>query len=74
MWLVGSAGNGAAPMIAPSNVIAPQISVSVQGSPGQSPQDQERMGKTVAESAQHHIRTLIAQELRTQMRPGGVLR
>lgn len=72
--LVGNAGSGAAPMIAPSNIIAPQISVSVQGSAGQSPQDQERTGKAVAESVQHHIRTLIAQELRTQMRPGGVLR
>jgi hypothetical protein len=72
--LVGNAGSGGAPMIAPSNVIAPQISVSVQGSPGQSPQDHERMGRAVADSAQHHIRTLIAQELRQQTRPGGVLR
>lgn len=72
--LVGGAGNGGAPMLVPSNVIAPQIAVTVQGSPGQSPQDHERMGKTVADSAQHHIRTLIAQELRQQTRPGGVLR
>ncbi|KYH00123.1 hypothetical protein [Bradyrhizobium sp. DOA1] len=72
----GSAGGGAssAPMIAPSNVIAPQISVSVQGSPGQSSQDHQRMGETIAQAAQHQIKSLIAQELRTQRRPGGVLR
>ncbi|MET4242742.1 hypothetical protein [Bradyrhizobium sp. RT10b] len=72
--LVGGAASAAAPMIAPSNVIAPQISVNVQGSPGASPQDHERMGRSVADSAMHQIRTMIAQELRTQMRPGGVLR
>ncbi|WP_439374948.1 hypothetical protein [Bradyrhizobium sp. DASA03120] len=72
--LVGG-GSPAAPMIAShQNVIAPQIAVTVQGSPGMSAQDHERMGKTVAESAQHHIKTLIAQELRTQRRPGGILR
>ncbi|WP_234680791.1 phage tail tape measure protein [Bradyrhizobium monzae] len=72
--LVGGAGGTAAPMIGPQHVIAPQIAVTVQGSPGQSTQDHERMGKTVAESARHHIMTLIAQELRTQRRPGGILR
>ncbi|MFK4523689.1 hypothetical protein ABIF90_001670 [Bradyrhizobium japonicum] len=70
--LVG-AGSQAAPMVNSGHVIAPQIAVTVQGSPGQSAQDQERTGKMVAESAQHHIRTLIAQELRAQTRPGGTL-
>ncbi|MBR0764149.1 hypothetical protein [Bradyrhizobium japonicum] len=70
--LVG-AGSPSAPMINAGHVIAPQIAVTVQGSPGQSPQDQERVGRMVAESAQHHIRTLIAQELRDQTRPGGTL-
>ncbi|RZN10293.1 hypothetical protein CWO91_13960 [Bradyrhizobium genosp. SA-3] len=72
--LVGGAGSTAAPMIAPSNVIAPQIAVTVQGSPGMSTQDHERMGQTIAQTAQHHIRTLIGQEIRAQMRPGGILR
>ncbi|WP_314945925.1 hypothetical protein [Bradyrhizobium cosmicum] len=72
--LVGNAGSSGAPMISPAHVIAPQISVSVQGSPGQSPQDHQRMGESIAQTAQHHIKTLIAQELRTQRRPGGVLR
>jgi hypothetical protein len=72
--LVGGAGSGATPMIGAPHVIAPQIAVTVQGSPGQSTQDHERMGKTIAESAQHYIRTTIAQELRTQRRPGGILR
>lgn len=70
--LVG-AGSPAAPMVNSGHVIAPQIAVTVQGSPGQSPQDHERTGRAVAESAQHHIRTLIAQELRDQTRPGGTL-
>ncbi|WP_143199056.1 hypothetical protein [Bradyrhizobium sp. NAS80.1] len=72
--LVGGAGSGAAPMIGPQHVIAPQISVNVQGSPGQSAQDHQRMGENIAQAARHHILTLIAQEFRTQMRPGGILR
>ncbi|WP_256807144.1 hypothetical protein [Bradyrhizobium sp. Bra64] len=70
----GLVGSTAAPMIAPSNVIAPQIAVTVQGSPGQSPQDHQRMGETIAQAAQHQIKSLIASELRTATRPGGILR
>lgn len=72
--LVGGAGPGAAPMIAPSNVIAPQIAVTVQGTAGMSDQDHQRTGENVARSIEHQVRTMIAQELRTQRRPGGVLR
>ncbi|MET4217856.1 lambda family phage tail tape measure protein [Bradyrhizobium sp. LB14.3] len=72
--LVGGTGSTAAPMIAPAHVIAPSIAVTVQGSPGQSAQDHQRMGENIAQAAQHQIKTLIAQELRTQRRPGGVLR
>lgn len=72
--LVGGNGSGAAPMIAPSNVIAPSISVTVQGTPGMSDQDHQRTGENVARSIEHQVRTIIAQELRTQRRPGGVLR
>ncbi|WP_426609499.1 hypothetical protein [Bradyrhizobium sp. McL0616] len=71
--LVG-AGSPAAPMVNAGHVIAPQIAVTVQGSPGQSSQDQQRMGESIAEAAQHHIRDLIGRELRQQMRPGGMLR
>ncbi|MHC4051508.1 phage tail tape measure protein [Bradyrhizobium sp. 25ACV] len=72
--LVGNAGSGGAPMIAPSNVIAPQIAVTVQGSPGMSDQDHQRTGENVARSIEHQVRSMIANELRTQRRPGGVLR
>ena len=72
--LVGSVGNSAAPMIAPSNVIAPQIAVTVQGSPGMSDQDHQRTGENIARSLEHQVRSMIANELRTQRRPGGVLR
>jgi hypothetical protein len=72
--LVGNAGSGAAPMIGPSNVIAPSISVTVQGSPGMSDQDHQRTGENIARSLEHQVRSMIAQELRTQRRPGGVLR
>lgn len=72
--LVGGGGSPAAPMIGPQHVIAPQIAVTVQGSPGQSDQDHQRMGETIAQTAQHHIRTMIAAELRTATRPGGILR
>ncbi|GAB9138185.1 hypothetical protein BDS110ZK25_25960 [Bradyrhizobium diazoefficiens] len=71
--LVGT-GSQVAPMIAAGQVIAPQIAVTVQGTPGQSDQDHQRMGETIAQTAQHHIRTMIAAELRTATRPGGILR
>ncbi|GAB9248263.1 phage tail tape measure protein [Bradyrhizobium diazoefficiens] len=71
--LVG-AGSAAAPVINAGHVIAPQIAVTVQGSPGQSPQDHQRMGETIAQAAQHHIRSMIAAEFRTATRPGGILR
>ncbi|MDA9453060.1 hypothetical protein XI00_01930 [Bradyrhizobium sp. CCBAU 21359] len=72
--LVGNAGSAAAPMITPSNVIAPQIAVTVQGTAGMSDQDHQRTGENVARSIEHQVRSMIAQELRTQRRPGGVLR
>ncbi|OAF13920.1 phage tail tape measure C-terminal domain-containing protein [Bradyrhizobium neotropicale] len=72
--LVGG-GSPAAPMIAShQSVIAPSISVSVQGNPGMSEQDHARMGENIAQAAQHHIRTMIADELRTATRPGGWMR
>lgn len=70
--LVGGTGGAGAPMI--SNVIAPQIAVTVQGSPGQSAQEHARMGENIAQAAQHHIKSMIAAELRTATRPGGWLR
>lgn len=70
--LVG-AGSPAAPMVNAGHVIAPQIAVTVQGSPGLSPQDHERTGQAVADSAMHEVRALIAKELRDQTRPGGTL-
>lgn len=70
--LVGG-GSPAAPMVNSGHVIAPSISVNVQGSPGQSTQDHQRMGETIAQAAQDHIRTMIGQELRAQTRPGGTL-
>jgi phage-related minor tail protein len=55
-------------------VIAPSIAVTVQGSPGQSPQDHQRMGETIAKAAQQHIQRTVGDELRKQIRPGGILR
>lgn len=67
-------GGPAAPLVGHSTTIAPSINVSVQGSPGQSEQDHARMGENIAAAASHHIRTMIAAELRTATRPGGILR
>jgi hypothetical protein len=64
-----------APMIGGSQTtIAPSFHVTVQGSPGASPADHAKMGEAVAKAAEHQIRSMIGAELRTQMRPGGVLR
>jgi hypothetical protein len=54
--------------------ISPSIAVTVQGSAGQSPQDHARMGAEVAKAAGAHIQAMIGDELRNQMRPGGILR
>jgi hypothetical protein len=69
--LVGGASS--APMLASGPVIAPSIAVTVQGSPGMSPGDHARMGESIAKAAGDSIKQMIAAELRTQTRPGGVL-
>jgi|GEM_PF-4837500 len=57
-----------------STTIAPTVAVTVQGSPGMSAADHEAMGKRVGDAAMIQIQKMIAKELRTQTRPGGVLR
>jgi hypothetical protein len=54
--------------------ISPSIAVNVQGQPGASPADHAAMGAAIAKAAHETTRALIASELRTQMRPGGILR
>jgi hypothetical protein len=54
--------------------IAPSFSVTVQGQPGASASDHAELGERVAKAAEQSIRKLIASELRTQRRPGGILR
>ncbi|TAI63461.1 hypothetical protein [Bradyrhizobium sp. Leo170] len=71
--LVGSGSD--APMIGGSQTtIAPNIQVSVQGNPGMSSADHQRMGENIGKAAMDTIRGMVAQELRTQTRPGGILR
>lgn len=60
-------------MIGGQTVIAPSIAVTVQGSAGQSSQDHARMGEAVAKAAGDEIKRIVAQEIRTQRRPGGIL-
>ena len=68
-------GGSSAPMLSGNQThIAPQIAVTVQGSPGQSAQDHQRMGENIAQAAQVHIQEMIGKELRNQRRPGGILR
>lgn len=57
-----------------TNHISPSIAVTVQGSPGSTPQQHAEMGAAIAKSAQASMQALIASEIRTQTRPGGVLR
>ncbi|MGY4332775.1 hypothetical protein ACVWWG_007192 [Bradyrhizobium sp. LB7.2] len=70
----GLVGSGSGVPMMGGHVIAPQISVSVQGSPGMSKADHRQMGETVAKAAQAHIQKSIEDTLRQQMRPGGVLK
>jgi hypothetical protein len=65
----------AAPMAGAGNVvsIAPSVAVTVQGSPGSSPAEHAAMGETIARQVGPAIQQMIAIELRSQMRPGGLL-
>jgi hypothetical protein len=65
----------ATPMIGGNQTtIAPSIAVTVQGNPGASSADHTAMGETIAKALEGQVRSIIASEIRTQSRPGGVLR
>jgi hypothetical protein len=67
-------GTGTAPMIGGQVIhVAPQIAVTVEGG-SRGPQADEAMGANVAKLVDQSIRKVVASELRTQMRPGGILR
>ncbi|QDM32019.1 hypothetical protein FNL55_12285 [Tardiphaga sp. vice352] len=72
--LVAGPQAGLAPIVGGQTTISPTINVSVQGSAGSSPEDHAAMGAAIAKSAEQSIRTMIVSELRTQIRPGGMLR
>ncbi len=74
--LVGvGAASSAGPMVSTgTTVIAPQIAVTVQGSPGQSAADHQALGEQVAKAAGVQLREMIVKEIRAQQRPGGILR
>lgn len=54
--------------------IAPSIAVSVQGNPGASEADHQKLGERIGKAVEERVRVVMAQELRTQMKPGGMLR
>ncbi|WJR76018.1 hypothetical protein [Bradyrhizobium sp. NP1] len=73
----GSVGDGtlSAPLFAgQQTTIAPTFHVNVQGSPGMTKQDHQRMGETIAKTANAQIQSMIAAEIRMQTRPGGILK
>ncbi|QDM27563.1 hypothetical protein FNL56_16620 [Tardiphaga sp. vice304] len=65
---------GSAPIVGGQTTIAPTINVTVAGSAGASPKDHAAMGAAIAKSAEQSMRAMIISELRTQIRPGGILR
>jgi hypothetical protein len=54
--------------------ISPTINVTVQGQPGASARDHAEMGQAIAKAAEQQMRSIVANEIRTQSRPGGILR
>ncbi|WP_062223982.1 hypothetical protein [Aureimonas sp. D3] len=57
-----------------SNItLAPAITVNVEGG-SQGREADEKQAKTIAQAVDAQIRATVAQELRTAMRPGGVMR
>jgi lambda family phage tail tape measure protein len=69
--IVGAAQS--VPSFVGSNVISPTIAVTVQGSPGQSSADHQRMGENIGKAAMEHVREMMVKELYEQRRPGGLL-
>jgi lambda family phage tail tape measure protein len=53
--------------------IAPQIAVTVTGSPGMTSAEHERMGETVGKAAMNHVKRMIGEELFRQRKQGGIL-
>ncbi|MDB5616172.1 hypothetical protein [Tardiphaga sp.] len=72
--LVAGPQAGAAPMVGSQTTIAPTFNVTVAGQAGASPEDHAAVGAAIARSAAHHMQTMIISEIRTQMKPGGILR
>jgi hypothetical protein len=66
-------GGTPAPLVGHTSVVSAPISVSVQGNPGMSPADHQRMGQTIASQIEPAIRSIVGSELRNQSRPGGSL-
>lgn len=52
---------------------APSIAVTVQGSPGMTAADHAATGEAVGKAAMNYVRDQMGKEIRTQMRPGGIL-
>jgi hypothetical protein len=61
------------PMIGGTAIVAPTIAVTVQGSPGMSNADHQKMGENVGKAAMAHIKEMVAKEIYSQRRPGGLL-
>jgi hypothetical protein len=65
----------AGPMIGGNQTaVAATFNVTVQGQPGASARDHAAMGEAIAKAAEQSMRSIIAHEIRTQSRPGGILR
>jgi lambda family phage tail tape measure protein len=70
----GFVGNApSTPMISGATVVAPTIAVTVQGSPGMSNADHQKMGESIGKAAATHIKEMVAKEIYSQRRPGGLL-
>jgi hypothetical protein len=68
-----SGGGPSVPMFTGGTTIAPTIAVTVQGSPGMSNADHQKMGENIGKAAMAHVKELMAKELYNQRRPGGLL-
>jgi hypothetical protein len=66
---------GVTPMMGGNQtMLAPVFNVTVQGQPGASARDHAELGQAIAKAAEQQMRSIVADEIRTQRRPGGILR
>ncbi|MEH2517559.1 hypothetical protein V1279_003132 [Bradyrhizobium sp. AZCC 1610] len=70
----GAVGSVPALSAGGGHTISTAVNVTVQGSPGSSQADHDALGKVIGRHVQDAVDAAVVKQMRTQMRPGGLLK